>query len=99
MPASSQMMRHSASVTGWTDRRDAARACRLSVEKDWQGHEAFFINARDTNLSIPTEQAIELAFPGVTMKKPLPGFASALDTSKAERILGWRHEAEWARFA
>ena len=82
---------------GWTDRQDAARACRLAIEKDWAGHEAFFINGRDTILSIPTEEAIELAYPGVPMKKSLPGFASALDASKAERILGWVHETEWAR--
>ncbi len=82
---------------GWTDRQDAARACRLAIEKDWTGHEAFFINARDTVLSIPTEAAIARAYPGVPLKKPLPGFASAIDTSKAERILGWVHQAEWER--
>ena len=33
---------------GWVDRRDAARACRLAVETDWQGHEVFFINGAET---------------------------------------------------
>ncbi|MEX0763453.1 MAG: NAD(P)-dependent oxidoreductase [Dehalococcoidia bacterium] len=89
--------RRSMGFWGWTDRQDAARACRLAIEKDWTGHEAFFINGRDTVLSIPTEEAIEQAYPGVPLKNLLPGFASALDTSKAERILGWVHEAEWKR--
>jgi UDP-glucose 4-epimerase len=82
---------------GWTDRQDAARACRLAIEKDWTGHEAFFINGRDTTLSIPTEDAIEKVYPGVPLKKPLPAFTSAIDTSKAQRILGWVHQKEWVR--
>ena len=76
-----------------------AKACRLAVEKHWAGHEAFFINGRDTVLSIPTEEAIEKAYPGTPFKKPLPGFASAIDTTKAERILGWVHEKEWVRYS
>jgi len=28
----------------------AARACRLSIEAEWEGHEAFFINGHDTTL-------------------------------------------------
>ena len=27
----------------WTGRHGAARACRLSIEAEWEGHEAFFI--------------------------------------------------------
>ncbi len=84
---------------GWTDRQEMARACRLAIEKDWTGHEAFFINGKDTTLSMPTEQAIQKAYPGVPLKKPLPGFASALDTTKAERILGWAHEKQWVRYS
>ncbi len=82
---------------GWTDRGDAARACRLAIEKEWEGHEAFFINGRDTILSVPTEEAIQQVYPDSPIRKPLPGFASALDPSKAERMLGWRHEKEWQR--
>lgn len=82
---------------GWTDRGEAARACRLAIEKDWEGHEAFFINGRDTILALPTEEAIKQVYPGSQIRKPLPGYTSALDPSKAERILGWRHEKEWRR--
>jgi nucleoside-diphosphate-sugar epimerase len=73
---------------GWTDLQDAARACRLAIEKDWRGHEVFFINGDEATLSIPTFEAIVRVYPGVPLRKPLDGFASVLDTSKAERIMG-----------
>jgi len=82
---------------GWTDFQDAARACRFAIEKDWSGHEAFFINGDETTLSIPTLEAIVRVYPGVPLRRPLDGFASVLDTSKAERIMGWVHETQWVR--
>jgi len=96
-PVTDPAGRRSMGFWGWTDRRDAARACRLAVEKDWTGHEAFFINARETMLSILTEEAIQSAYPGVPLAHPLPGFTSALNPAKAERILGWVHETKWVR--
>lgn len=80
---------------GWVDLRDAARACRLALERDWAGHEPFFINASDTTLSIPTEEALAKVYPGVPLRRPLPGFTTAIDISKAERILGWKPEHSW----
>ena len=77
------------SFWGWTDHSDAARACRLAIERDWSGHEAFFINGTETVLAIPTTQAIDVAYPGVPLHKPLEGFASAIDASKAAEVLGW----------
>jgi nucleoside-diphosphate-sugar epimerase len=79
----------------WVGRHDAARACRLAVEKDFGGAEAFFINASDTVLDIPTEEAVKREYPGVPIRKPLPGFASALDISKAKRLLGWEPVESW----
>ena len=73
---------------GWTDLQDAASACHLVIEKDWRGHEVFFINGDETTLSIPTLEAIVRVYPGVPLRKPLDGFASVLDTSKTERIMG-----------
>ena len=87
------------SFWGWTDRGDAARACRLALEAEWTGHEAFFINADETALMIETREAIERLYPGVPLRAPLDGFASAIDNSKAERLFGWRHETQWVRDA
>ena len=61
------------SFWGWTDRSDAAQACRLAIERDWSGHEAFFINGTETVLAIPTTQAIDVAYPGRTAAQAAGG--------------------------
>jgi UDP-glucose 4-epimerase len=80
---------------GYLDLRDAARACRMALEADWEGHEAFFLTAADTILDLPTEEAIRRTYPGVPLRRELPGFTAAFDTSKAERLFGWRPQFSW----
>ena len=82
---------------GWTDRTHAAEACRLAIEKDWSGHEVFFINADDTSLAISTEDAINRVYPNTPIRAPLEGFASAIDNSKAKKMLDWSHPTRWER--
>lgn len=97
VPVTKPTGKSSMDFRGWTDLQDAVRACRLAIEKDWRGHEVFFINGDETTLSIPTLEAIVHVYPGVPLTKPLDGFASVLDTSKAERIMGWVHETQRVR--
>ena len=52
-------------VFSYTDRRDAAKSCRLSIENDWKGHEAFFISSSDTTSNIQSSELINMAYPGV----------------------------------
>ncbi len=80
---------------GYTHLKDAARACRLAIEAQWTGHHAFFINASDTVLSIPTEEAIKKAYPGVPIRKNLAKYQSAIDPSKAKRVFGWEPLFSW----
>jgi nucleoside-diphosphate-sugar epimerase len=80
---------------GWVDIRDAARSCRLALDVDWTGHEAFFINGDETSLNTPTMDVIEDIYPGVEIRKPLNGTAAAIDISKAADILGWKPEHHW----
>jgi nucleoside-diphosphate-sugar epimerase len=87
--------RASGGFWSWVGRHDAARACRLTIEKEFGGHEAFFINATDTVLEIPTMDAIEEVHPGVEIREPLPGFKSPLSVSKAEKLLDWIPVESW----
>ena len=80
---------------GWTDIAEAATACRLALEMDWTGHEAFFINSTDTILTVPTKDAISTAYPGVEIRSPLPGFASAISVEKAKDVLEWKPCKTW----
>ena len=79
----------------WVGRHDAARACRLAIEKEFGGHEAFFINATDTTLEILTLDAVKAEFPGVEIRQLLHGFKSPLSITKAEKLLDWVPVESW----
>lgn len=83
---------------GYVDLRDAARALRLAIETARDapyGFEPFNIVAADTLLDLPTEEAIRRVAADTVIRSPLAGQASAFDTSKAKRLLGWEPRHSW----
>ena len=78
-----------------TDARDAAQAFRLAVENDTIDHDVFYINADDTYSLVETETLLQRHFPGVPLKKPLPGFASVFSHERATRLLGYQPRYTW----
>ena len=70
----------------------AARACLLSLEGKFKGHEAFYIVAPDTTADIPSLEVAAKLFPGIPIKGDLSGRKAFFNSSKAERILGWKHD-------
>jgi UDP-glucose 4-epimerase len=70
----------------------AARACLLSLEGKFKGHEAFYIVAPDTTADIPSLEVAARVFPGIPIKGDLSGRKAFFNSSKAERILGWKHD-------
>jgi UDP-glucose 4-epimerase len=75
-------------------RPDAAvDACLRSLEADFLGHEVFYIVAPDTTLTRPTLELAQRFFPDVPVRGDLSGNRSFFDSSKAERMLGWKHPA------
>ncbi|GAB3416406.1 NAD-dependent epimerase/dehydratase family protein [Flindersiella endophytica] len=87
------------SAAGWPyiDVLDLAEAVRLSVESDLPGHEVFYIAAPDTVGGRDLHAAWRAAFPASTTElRPVPRpDASAIDCSKAARLLGWRPTRTW----
>ncbi len=82
----------------WTfvDVRDAAAACRLSLEYNAPGHEAYFINAPIIFRKEDIRQLIARYFPGdYPIPDSLRGNASPVDASKARRLLGWGARYNW----
>ncbi|MCY4024488.1 MAG: NAD(P)-dependent oxidoreductase [Anaerolineaceae bacterium] len=78
----------------WVDVRDAASACRLAVERNRPGHEAYYIAAPEIRLDIPIEDLLARHYPGDYPVAPeIQGSASPVDCSKAQRLLGWM--ARW----
>ena len=77
----------------WTyiDARDAAMACRLALEADFGGHEAFNICAPRTFMDMPTDELLRRYLPDVRCVKTFTDdHWAGYDSSKAERILGFK---------
>jgi nucleoside-diphosphate-sugar epimerase len=70
----------------------AARACLLSLDAAFEGHEAFYIVAPDTTNDLPTVELARRYFPDVPIRGDLGGHRSFFSTAKAERLLGWSHD-------
>jgi nucleoside-diphosphate-sugar epimerase len=70
----------------------AARACLLSLDALFEGHEAFYIVAPDTCIDVPSLELAARFFPGVPIRGDLGGRRSFFATAKAERLLGWSHD-------
>lgn len=70
----------------------AARACLMSLDADFFGHEAFYIVAPDTTNDRPSLELHAEFFPNVPIKGDLSGRNSFFNCAKAERMLGWRHD-------
>nr|ART40114.1 K151 [uncultured bacterium] len=81
----------------WTyiDARDAAAACRLALTADLTGHTVFNVAAPNSNMRQPTDELIRQFFPHVKTKPGLTGNWSGMDSTKAQRGLGFRAQHTW----
>lgn len=70
----------------------AARACLLSLDAPFTGHEAFYITAADTTIDTPSLELAAKYLPGVPIKGDFSGRKSFFNCAKAERMLGWKHD-------
>jgi UDP-glucose 4-epimerase len=76
----------------WTyiDARDAAVACRLAMEADFGGHEAFNICAPETFIKTPTDELLLRYLAEVPCsRKGFGDYWAGYDSSKAQRMLGF----------
>lgn len=79
---------------GYTRIQAAARACLLSLTADFRGHEVFYIVAPDTVSDTPSLALAQQHYPDVPVHGDFISNRSFFDSSKATRILKWRHDAE-----
>lgn len=80
----------------YTDVRDAAIACCQALRADFRGHEAMYIAAVDTRFDASTELLLQELAPSVKIRRPMPGRASVIDTSKARDLIGYQPQHDWA---
>jgi UDP-glucose 4-epimerase len=79
---------------GYTLREPAARACLMSLEAPFTGHEVFYIAAPDTTMDVPSLQLAARYHPNVPIRGDLSGNRSFFSSAKAERLLGWTHDVK-----
>ena len=84
------LIRGTGALWSYIDVRDAARACRLALEANFSGHQAFNICAPDTIIDRPTAELAEKYLPEIKSVRKSAGRWSGYDITKAESILGFR---------
>jgi UDP-glucose 4-epimerase len=70
----------------------ASEACLLSLTADFTGHEALYIVAPRTAVSTLSVDLANTYYPDTPIRGDLSENCGFFDSSKAERILGWKHE-------
>lgn len=84
-------IRGTGALWSYIDVRDAARACRLALEANFNGHETYNICAPTTIMETPTRELVERYLPQVkSVRDGLQGNWCGYDTTKAEGLLGFR---------
>jgi nucleoside-diphosphate-sugar epimerase len=80
---------------GYVDESHVAQSCRLALEADVAGAEAFVIAAGDTVMRRPSRDLMAEVFPGVPVRDGVDGHATLLGIDKARRVLGYAPEFTW----
>ena len=70
--------------------RDAALACRLAVEANFAGHEAFNICAPNTIMERPTAELVTEYLPSARLRTSSEGNWAGYDSEKSRKMLGFR---------
>jgi nucleoside-diphosphate-sugar epimerase len=79
----------------WVDYRDVGQACRLALEADGIGAEAFTIAAADTLMMDASAELMRKHFPAVPLAADLGRFDTLLSIAKAKRVLGYAPRYSW----
>lgn len=77
---------------GYTYLQAAARSCLDGIKADYKGHEVFYIVAPHNTVETPSLELAREYYPGIPLRPGFGGRDSFFDSSKAERLLGWRHD-------
>ena len=71
---------------------EASRAILLSLTADFNSHEVFYITAPLTASDQPSLKLAHQHYPYVEIRGDLSSYTAFFDCSKAEQILGWKHQ-------
>ena len=74
---------------------DAATIARRAIEADFDGHEAFWAVAADTNAAVTSARLVEAFYEEATVRGNLNGNDALISIEKARSMLDWTPEYSW----
>jgi nucleoside-diphosphate-sugar epimerase len=80
---------------GYVDSRDVGQICRLGLEADISGAEAFIVAAGDTVMKTPSADLMAAVYPGVPVRGQVGTYETLLSNAKAGRLLGYEPRYSW----
>lgn len=80
---------------GYVDESHVGQSCRLGLEADVRGAEAYVIAAADTVMRRPSRELMAEAFPSVPLRGNLGDHETLLGIGKARRRLGYDPQFTW----
>lgn len=80
---------------GYIDVRDAAAACRVSLDAPIDGARAYIIAAADTMMPQPSAELLREVFPGVPLTRDVGEFGTLLAIDRARDELAWTPRHSW----
>jgi nucleoside-diphosphate-sugar epimerase len=83
----------------YIDGRDAAAACRLALEASFAGHEVIIAAAPRSSMRQPTDELVKKYLAaGIPIKPGFTGNWSGVDSTKAEKLLGFKARHAWENY-
>ncbi|MBX3061900.1 MAG: NAD(P)-dependent oxidoreductase [Anaerolineae bacterium] len=91
---------HDARLRKWNlwayvDARDVAQSCRLGLEADIKGAEAFIIASADSVMERTNRDLMAEVFPTVPLREGTGDYDTLLSVDKAKRMLGYQPGSWW----
>jgi nucleoside-diphosphate-sugar epimerase len=86
------------SLWAYVDLRDAARACRLALERSWVGHQVLNITSRWAFGAATVPELVRQWYPDLDdVRVPLEDWTAVFDWRKAEHVLDFRSRYRWSQ--
>jgi len=79
----------------YVDGRDVAQACRLAVEKEFFGHNPFYITANNSFMKTPSMELAKAYYPDAEIRSGFDGFQSFITVDQARKTLGYNPQYQW----
>ena len=83
---------------GYVDDRDVGLICRLGLEADIEGAEAFIVAAGDTVMTRPSRDLMAEVYPNAEIRELTHEHGTLLSNEKAKAMLGYVPQHSWREF-